>query len=214
MTRRFYPGRPTSTVPGRDVGLALRLPAQTPTTTATPDAPAAERVIRVIYDGVDPPEGLLLPQDVTEIYLSDNGTCETRLDHDGATPVGDGEFEAIAVSYCVETALILDGGDQFGTAAACTDTLDITVVCVDGVPTLEVRNGGGDLLGTADLSTLLPPIPLTINGASAGTISPCSTGVEVEVSGTCELEGEVCVGNGSVTVDDGLGGGGSDVFSC
>ncbi len=167
--------------------------------------PPSGNQVRVIYDGVDPPEGLLVPADATELYLSAGDSCTTRLDHNGVTPVGSGEFEFAEVGYCTETELTLNSGDTIGSIPACIEYADITITCVDGVPTLELRDAQGELIGTADLSTLLPPTEVHLNGDLLGTVSRCATQIDLSVEGVCELievdETPTCVGSATVTVD-------------
>lgn len=167
--------------------------------------------------------GLVLPADVTELYLSAEYPCLVRLDHDGATPVAEGEFEFGLLGNCVETEIIYDQGDTIGTLPACSESMDIAVECAPSnpedsgsplIPWLIVRNASLEIIASSPLDDVLPPIPLTINGVSVGTVSRCSDGVEVNVTGECVLAGETCTGSGTVGVDDGQGGVYSAGFGC
>jgi hypothetical protein len=173
-------------------------------------AGSAPREITVFIDGVD---SGLLPKNVTEIYLTPEEPCLVSLGHDGAAAAG--EFEVGTLGNCVVTEVTLAGGDIFATIPRCTSDVDITVECRESpaTPHIVISDGSGEL-GAASLAALLPDITIIINGVNVGTVSRCANEITVETSGSCTLVGELCVGSGSVTVDDDQGNGYAEAFTC
>lgn len=210
----FIKNPPGDTIIKRpDFGTSVRMkklstPAAKGTTTTTPALP---REIRVYVDGVD---SGLLPQDVTEIQLNKEEPCLVRLDHDGVTPVVEGDFEFATLGNCAATDVIYNEVDVIGSLPSCSSAMDVKVECVLGVPTLIVRDAGLVVIATQSLADVLPPITLTINGVEVGTVSRCATEITIDTPGTCEWNGETCVGSGTVDVDDGQGGVYSAGFGC
>lgn len=207
----FIKAPPGDTVIKRqDFGTSVRMRKPALPEAAPASGAAAPREVRVFVDGAD---SGLLPQDVTEIYLGPEEQCLVRLDHNGT--VAAGEFEFSEFGNCAETEITYAAGDSIGTLPACSSTMDITVECAPSdpedsgsplIPWLIVRNAGLEIIASRPLDDVLPPIPLTINGVSVGTVSRCSDGVEVNVTGECVLVNETCTGSGTVGVDDGQGG--------
>lgn len=204
-----------------DFGTSVRMrkpSAPQPTTSATP-TPTQQTIM--VFVGED--AGLLLPADVTELYLSAEDPCLVRLDHNGATPVAEGEFEFGLLGNCVETEIIYDQGDTIGALPACSGTMDLVVECAPSdpedsgsplIPWLIVRNASLEIIASRPLDDVLPPIPLTINGVNVGTVSRCSDGIEVSVTGECVWTEESCTGSGTVSVDDGQGNSYAEGFGC
>lgn len=218
----FIKAPPGDTIIKRpDFGTSVRMrkpAAPQPTTSATP-TPTQQTIM--VFVGED--AGLLLPADVTELYLSAEDPCLVRLDHNGATPVAEGEFEFGLLGNCVETEIIYDQGDTIGALPACSGTMDLVVECAPSdpedsgsplIPWLIVRNASLEIIASRPLDDVLPPIPLTINGVNVGTVSRCSDGIEVSVTGECVWTEESCTGSGTVSVDDGQGNSYAEGFGC
>lgn len=206
------PLRTGGTVPPKAASVGIRMTPESAPAAASEGGGDSPRDITVFVDGVD---SGLLPQDVTEIYLGTEEGCLVLLDHNGATPVGSGEFESGTLGNCVSTDVTLAGGDVFATIPECTDAVDATIECRESpaTPHLVLSDGSGEL-GAVDLSGLLPDITLIINGVTVGTISRCANEVSIIVTGECVLTDETCEGSGSITVEDDQGGSYTEVFTC
>lgn len=189
----------------------------TPTAPVTP-AQAAVPLPTMIINGTDVGQ---IPSSATEVYadwsadpMPVSGLCGVLISTNG-TPEGaefvEGEVPITPSDFPVNIHV-----DTIANAPRCSPGARVELECRAGVLTVVVYDSDDVELAARDMSDVLIPIDLVINGVTVGTVSRCATSIAVDVEGTC-IYNEVimdCESSGAVSVDDGLGGSYSAPFTC